>query len=372
VRDWSKKVGLPLIETSEAEKIPYKTPNVWGSPTTDDPVFVLWDKPYVTEIKNARIFSKSSLVLTSDGTALNDEGGHPRFGHIVNFVYDAAVLAQQSGKVLIDLREFNTREIEVGIFLSGCFSDAFGHWLPEFLPKLQFLQRHPDFANLPIIVDADMPKSHFDHLRRLANNPLLLLRASESFLCQRLLIASSPSFSPSEIFPNEIPVHELPSLSPRAMRFLRAGESFELKKSRQRRIFLSRKNMKWRRLINEEEISVDLQSFGFETIFIEELTVREQIDLFQQAQCVVAPNGSALLNLVFADTSTKVLVLTQPNFHNWGTFQGPMDALGYQSLCVGGDYAIDEDYKHSNYHIPVHRIREALSFLGFHEAPTRE
>lgn len=64
------------------------------------------------------------------------------------------------------------------------------------------------------------------------------------------------------------------------------------------------------------------------------MTVGEQIDLFQQAQWIVEPNGSALLNLVFADTSTKLLVLTQPNLHNWGTFQGPMDALGYQSLCV--------------------------------------
>ena len=126
--------------------------------------------------------------------------------------------------------------------------------------------------------------------------------------------------------------------------------------------------MKWRRLLNEEEIAADLSKFNFEIIFIEELTVSEQIKLFQQAEWIVAPNGSALLNLVFADTSVKLLVLTQPNLFNWGTFQGPMDSLGYQSVCVCGEYAVSEEQKHSDYHISVQHIRKALAYFGMSEA----
>lgn len=102
------------------------------------------------------------------------------------------------------------------------------------------------------------------------------------------------------------------------------------------------------------------------------MAVSDQIDLFQRAQWIVAPNGSALLNLVFADTSTRSLVLTEANLHNWGTFQGPMDALEYQLLCVCGDYALAEDKKYSDYHIPIQRIREALSFLGLNAALLRQ
>jgi Glycosyltransferase 61 len=367
VRDWAQTVGLPLLEAGEVEEIPFKAPHVWGHPPATDVVYALSNKPYVAEIKDARIFSNSSLVLTSDGTVLSDTGGHPKFGRFVSFAYEAVVLAQQPDKVLLNFSEFNTREIEAGILLSGLASSAFGHWLPEFLPKLQFLQRHPDFANLPIIVDAGMPQSHFDHLRRLASNQLILLQANESLICRRLLVAPSPAFSPVETFPNDIPMHELPGLSPRAMRYLRAGESNVIQQHRHRRIFLARKNMKWRRLLNENEIVSYLKSLGFESIFTEEMSVVEQITLFQQAQWIVAPNGSALLNLIFADTSTKLLVLTQPNLHNWGTFQGPMDALGYQSLCVRGDYALAEDQKHSDYHIPLERIRDALSYLGINK-----
>ena len=368
VRDWAQKVRLSLLEVGEVEDIPFKAPHVWRNPPATETVTALSNKPYVADIKDARIFSNSSLILTSDGTVLSDTGGHPRFGRYINYAYEKVVLAQEPDKLLLNFGEFNSREIEAGIFLSGLASSAFGHWLPEFLPKLQFLQQHPDFVDLPIIVDIDMPQSHFEHLRRLADNPLVLLQANEYLICRRLLVAPSHAFFPVEMFPNDIPMHEMPGLSPRAMRFLRAGESYQVKTPGHRRIFLARKNMKWRRLLNEDEIIADLIKLGFETIYIEEMTVSEQIDLFQQTQWIVAPNGSALLNLIFADTSTKVVVLIQPNTFNWGTFQGPMDSLGYQSLCVCGDYALVEDQKHSDYHISVQQIREALHYLGMSEA----
>jgi capsular polysaccharide biosynthesis protein len=160
----------------------------------------------------------------------------------------------------------------------------------------------------------------------------------------------------------------MPGLSPRALQFLRGDESIDDKVARHRRIFLARKNMKWRRLLNEEEIAADLSKLGFETIVIEEMTARQQIDLFKQALWVVAPNGSALLNLIFADPTVKLVVLTQPNLFNWGTFHGPMASLGYRSVCVCGDYAVAKDQKHSDYRVPVRLIRQALADIGMNEA----
>lgn len=369
VRDWAAGVKLPLLEAGDVEEIPFKSPHVFGSPPSTEITFALSNKPYVAEIPNARIFSNSSIILTSDGSALSDTGAHPRFGHCVSFIYEAILLYQQSNKVLLHFSKFKTREIEAGIFLSGLASNYYGHWLPEFLPKLQFLQQHPDFAHLPIIVDAGMPQSHFEHLRRLCSNPLILLQSNESLLCRRLLAAPSPTFFPTEFLPHNIPLHEIPGLSLRAMRFLRGNETFDNSKPRDKRLFLVRKNMKWRRLLNEDEVAADLKTLGFDTVFMEEMTVEKQIDLFQQAQWIVAPNGSALLNLIFADPeSVKLLILTQPNLFNWGTFQGPMDTLGYQSMCVTGDHAVAEDQKHSDYHVSVKKIRQALSFMGMTEA----
>lgn len=370
VRDWAKNIGLSLLEVGDIEEIPFKVPNVWGTASSPEVRFAQSNKPYVADITNVRIFSNSGLILTSDGTVLSDTGGHPQFGPYVSFVYDKVVIAQQLNKVLLNFSDYKTREIEAGIYLSGLASNAFGHWLPEFLPKLQFLEKHPDFAKLPIIVDENMPQSHFDHLRRLANNPLILLPANESFLCKRLLVAPSPAFSPVELFPNDIPVPEMPGLSPRALRFIQGNQSHKTNEPRNKRIFLARKNMKWRRLLNEDDIAENLSELGFKKIFIEEMTVSEQIDLFQEAQWIVAPNGSSLLNVIFADTNIKLLVLCQPNLFNWGTFQGPMDALGYHSICVCGENAVAMDYKHSDYSVSIKHIRQALAEMGMNEART--
>lgn len=368
VRDWAQKIGLSLLEVGEAEEIPFEAPHVWGSTETSHKTFALSNKPYVADIRDARIFSKSSIILTSDGTALSETGGHPQFGRYVSFTYETVVLAQQPGMVLLDFNNYKTREIKSGIFLSGLASNAFGHWLPEFLPKLQFLKQHPDFSELPIIVDSDMPQSHFDHLRRFADNPLILLEANELLICNRLLIAPSPAFSPVELFPNSIPVQDMPGLSPRALNFLRGNLSVDSTRPRCKRIFLARKNMKWRRLLNEEQIAADLAQLGFETVYIEEMTVSEQINLFQQAQWVVAPNGSSTNNIIFSDSSVKLLILAQPNLFNWGTFQGPLVSMGYRPVWVCGDNAVADNQKHSDYHVSLHLIRQALAGMGLHEA----
>ena len=362
--DWASLYNTLLLDAGEIEEIPFKEPIIWNQHNSSEIIYTPSNKPYVANLNNVRIFSKSSIILTADGTALSDTAGHEELGKIVSLAYEDIVIAQKPGKLLLDLGKFNTREIDGGIYLSGLASNSFGHWMPEFLPKLQFLKIHPNFKNLPIIVDNDMPQTHFEHLTRLVNNPLLKLCNNESFICKNLLVAPSPSFFPVDTFPNKVPTHRLQGISPRAMHFIRGDTLNRATITPSRRIFLGRKNMKWRRLINEEEIGHNLAGLGFTTVFIEEMSAEKQIELFQEAEWIVAPNGSALLNLIFANTNTKLIVLSQPNLHNWGTFQGPMDSLGYKSICVCGDYAFDQNQKHSDYHVPVKFVREALAELG--------
>ncbi len=126
--------------------------------------------------------------------------------------------------------------------------------------------------------------------------------------------------------------------------------------------------MLWRRLLNEEEIASELTPLGFETVFIEDLDMRSQIFLFQRAAWIVAPNGSALLNLVFADPSVRLIILSQPELFNWGTFEGPMRSLGYDPVWICGDEIPAANNKHSSYSIPVERIVRALAEMGLGEA----
>ena len=367
VRDWALGAGLEVLKADEQEEILYETPHVWGQSEPPTKVKVIGNSPYVVEIPDARISSRSSLILTSDNTVLSDVAGHPEFGKYVGLSYEDVVLSRKDGKFVLDFEAYDIQEIAAGIWMSGLASNAFGHWLPEFLPKLQFFAKHPDFSSLPIIIDDDMPATHIEHLRRLVGNPLLILPAKTSFVCRRLLVAPTPTFSPVELLPNNIPSHQVGALSVRALDFLRQGLTTGRAQPGQR-FFLGRKGMKWRRLLNEEEISTDLVNLGFRMVYMEDMTASQQITLFQTAEWIVAPNGSALLNLIFADTNIRLLVLSQSNLFNWGNFQGPMNTLGYSPVFLCGEEADAVDQKHADYVIPLTSVRRALADMGLDEA----
>jgi len=142
----------------------------------------------VEEIANVRIFSGSNLLISSDGCAIMDNNEPTQYGSVV--------IAKEIEIVLLDTGKFHNREIETGAYLCGPTSSDPDYWMLAFLPKLELLRQHAHFMDVPIIVDADMPQSHFDQLAKLVSNPLILLEPSESISCQRLLVAACPEFLP--------------------------------------------------------------------------------------------------------------------------------------------------------------------------------
>lgn len=358
--------GIAVIDAGDEEEIPYKDPDVYGKIFTGEFSFVKNEKPFVTEIKNVRVYGNSSILLTDNNVAINDAGGHLLFGKYVNFMYEKIVLAQNSEGLLLNVDGFSVKEIDEAIFLSGLATDQFGHWIQEYLPKLDFLQYHKDFKLLPIIVDSEMPATHYEHLRRLVNNDLIFISRNECIHCKRLILAPPPHFSPVEMFDNDIPASDFPGLSVRALKFVRGDLSQAAQPNKKgRKIFLARKNLKWRKLINEDEITSWLIKQGFEIVYMENLSMTDQIRIFKEASWIVAPNGSAMTNLIFSDIDVKLIVLAQPNLFNWGSFQGPMEAMGYKPLFISGDYAFNEYKKHSDYHVSIKEIDNALTSLGF-------
>jgi hypothetical protein len=72
------------------------------------------------------------------------------------------------------------------------------------------------------------------------------------------------------------------------------------------RILISRAGAASRRIRNEDDLLQALSPLGFERYRLETLPVEEQIALFQDAECVVAPHGAGLANLVFAPETAVV------------------------------------------------------------------
>jgi capsular polysaccharide biosynthesis protein len=297
----------------------------------------------------------SSLVIVGENKILADVLAHADYGRFVDMAYDTNVLARRNDALLIKQPKPEA-EIPEGIMLDGLVSSEYGHWFAEFLPKLRFLEKHPRFSQLPIIVDEGMPQAHYDFLSVIASNPVRRIAKGGSLKVKNLLVAPTDLFFPTELVRNHaVPPERQSGLTIGALKYIngKITARFGAHPNPTTRIYLSRQNSRWRRLINEKEIIEILGKLGFKAVCPETLSFEEQVKVFREAAYIVAPNGSALNNLAFSSPKVKVLMLGQKNLFNWGAWFGAFMELGYSISYLAGDAVGDENFKHADYHIPV-------------------
>jgi capsular polysaccharide biosynthesis protein len=110
-----------------------------------------------------------------------------------------------------------------------------------------------------------------------------------------------------------------------------------------KKIYISRQKALQRRLVNEEELLQIILDNGFETVFAEDLSFKEQAKLFGEANCILAVHGAGLTNMLFASSGARVyeIQLDDPNCsrsHYWMMATG----LGHAYKCAIAGVAPNE------------------------------
>lgn len=75
-----------------------------------------------------------------------------------------------------------------------------------------------------------------------------------------------------------------------------------------KRIYISRSKA-CRKVLNEDALIKMLHKYNFQITHLEELSVAEQIKLFNQASIIIAPHGAGLANMIFSKKGTVILEL---------------------------------------------------------------
>jgi len=100
-----------------------------------------------------------------------------------------------------------------------------------------------------------------------------------------------------------------------------------------RKLHLTRKRQKLRRLINEAELEPVFQRHGFESLAPETLPHAGQVHLVMQASEIVAVEGAAITNIIFADKPLKLYLMCP-----WETlnpfWEGLTTQLGHDFVYV--------------------------------------
>jgi len=355
---WAERSGVEVLRLGEAEAVPVQA---IGQDTVE---YVHGNVPYVVDLPDVEVFAYSHVVLTSDGFALNEAGGHAEYGRFVDHRADAAVIGHTEDTLYLRTDAYRMESLDEAVWLAGPASNEFGHWVGEFAPRLQFLEQHPAFAGRPIIVDEGMPASHLELLSMLCPNRIIPLPRLHGLRVRRLLYAPTPTFFLIHLLPDHtLPEHVACCASVRSYRFLkeRVEQALGVAPRTEAKYYLSRANRWSRKVHNEAEVRAYLEGHGYQTVMMEDLTFTEQIRLFQGASAIVAQNGSAMQNFIYARPDVRLFVLTQSNLHNLAAFNGQARALGFAPVFITGEAVDDPNYKHANYVVPLESLAPAVA-----------
>jgi capsular polysaccharide biosynthesis protein len=256
--------------------------------------------PLVAPVIRDAIVNDSSVVLTNDGRLISESIGHSEyvlFKKIQTKIREQPVTAIPDFRTdtYADLIPETNAQVELGFFLIRHWS--YYHWVTEFLPNLRALLAYENATgDTPtILVEQDPPDWVLEYLKIAGYEDQVKPLPDATISVDTLL---SP--------PRRIRGDKNYNPCPKDLVWVRdyfTERVSDVDNKYASRIYISRRDADDRRVLNEAELISELEKRGFDTVELSELSISEQISLFQEVDIVVGPHGSGFTNTIFADST---------------------------------------------------------------------
>jgi hypothetical protein len=185
--------------------------------------------------------------------------------------------------------------------LVNVWSGNYFHWTLDALTRLYILElyqrKYPQ--KLKLLIDPKAPEWMKDSLLLLGYTPEDYLEWDATYAkANTVLLASSTLIhgmrSPSALYWLKEKI--LQALHIKAP-LLKTSSSY---------IYISRRNSKRRRIVNETELFRSLSKYNISVHVLEDLTFSEQVKLFAQASLIIGPHGAGFSNALYSNNATLV------------------------------------------------------------------
>jgi capsular polysaccharide biosynthesis protein len=136
-----------------------------------------------------------------------------------------------------------------------------------------------------------------------------------------------------------------------------------IKKTQKKRIYITRKDARYRKVINEKDVIGVLNSYGFEMVNLDKMKVIDQIGLFANAEVVVSIFGAGLTNMLFCPSQTRLLVIYPEYFHDaaYRILASTLDVSYY--YLVGKTPDVSVPPQQEDVLVNINEFRESLDRL---------
>jgi capsular polysaccharide biosynthesis protein len=226
------------------------------------------------------------------------------------------------------------------------------HWLVDALPRLRLVEASGlAVRRLYTPIWAAYHKQALD-LLGIDERQCIPAKRYQNIVASEIILPSSPPGFPTQ----EVCEFLWTKLLPPALRMTAA--------TNRRRLYISRRNARWRRIANEPDLVDLLGEHGFERIELENFPLVEQIRLMHEAEFVVGPHGAGLTHLAFCKPGTRVLEINTPCrpihcFYHIAYWRG----LRYLNLVGEQNGAAAHFGEDSNIIVDLGRAERALKLL---------
>lgn len=222
---------------------------------------------------------------------------------------------------------------DCGIALFGAGVTNWYHWLIEILPAAFLAERLPaEYDTFPLLVpDACLKFDTFGASLALftQKRKVETLAAGSSTRVGRLIQIDSVACGPMNLVSGQWPGPRDYSQNGEVLSQFRAAILDRLsirERPPTRRIFLARGNS--RRNYNQDELLEIAADHGFEAVYPETLSFRDQVETFASAQAVVGPSGAAFANMLFCQGNTRGLTWLLPQYKGFCAYSNLAHVVG--------------------------------------------
>jgi hypothetical protein len=290
--------------------------------------------PFVCELYNVDLVGPEAVAVSDDGYVFENALESSKR------LTTGCLRAIAEGKLPVYSRRIDpSRSLDAVVSLVGPWTNNYTHWFQDYLTRLEGLEWYRSRTDVDpkLLIPATASTWMLDALRATGYGPDQWVEWEGSRVRADRLIVPSVRREKRSRAPNRRIVY-----SPTGICWVRDrildGVEPTTTSPHSDRIYISRSNALARRVVNEDDVMALLSDWGFDCYCPEELSFAEQVTLFSNADAIVSPHGSGLMNQIFADDAAVIeLMGKKQTITSPATEYYYAELLGHDYACVPGE-----------------------------------
>lgn len=287
------------------------------------------EKKRIFKLEDCSIISKEGLVINSKNELVLEHYYCEPFKSNSKLRKSGFISLKFHVQFMIGLFKIpqSTIEIDNAIILNTRWSENYYHWLIDIITKFENVENFHD--EYPVVIINGFSRGfHKETLEHFSSKFRFIETSNEHIYKVKNLL-----------------LNKLVGTNSEKINYLRKIYLPKVNFFKEKNIYISRANDKKRIIKNEKELILLLKQFDFKIVHLENLKFQEQVNLFYNANCILAPHGAGLTNLVFSNKDCSIIeILPDKKINNYTMYQEISKILGFNYKNIIGNSINNNKY----------------------------